>query len=301
MDRFESMKTFVSVVDAGGFGAASRATGLPLATVSRRVSELESLLTASLLSRSGRGVIVTEAGRAYYAECRRLLAELAEAERAATGEYAAPRGEIVVTVPIVFGRMHLIPVVVEFLAAYPEVGICLRLDDGFAHLADDRIDLAVRIGALPDSGLMAKRVADIARVVCASPDYLVRRSVPHDPADLIHHDCISGKPLALPDRWDFRVGQATRSFAISRRLAAGTAEARIEAALGGAGLARVFDYQVAAAVRQGKLVTVLDAFAPDPMPLNLIYPSARLVPLKLRAFLDFVGSRLERRLAADRG
>jgi len=297
MDRLHAMSVFISVVEAGSFSAAARTSGLPLATISRKVAELEAHLCVSLVTRSARGVILTESGEAYYADCRRLLDDLAETERAASGEYRTPRGELVITAPIVFGRMHLTPVVVAFLAAYPDVDICLRLRDDIVHLVEEHVDLAVRISQLPDSSMVAKRITDIRHVVCASPAYLAARGVPRHPADLANHDCISGKPLATPDLWSFRLGKSLKSFTIHRRLATTTAEAAIEAAITGAGLARVLCYQVVEAEAAGDLVTVLRDFEPQPTPLSLVYPAARRMPLKLRAFLDFAVPRLKARLA----
>jgi DNA-binding transcriptional LysR family regulator len=297
MDRFESMAAFVATVEDGGFSAAARRTRMPLATISRKVSDLENLLGVRLVNRSARGISLTESGQSYYSECRRLLDELAEAERAASGEYRTPRGELVITAPIVFGRMHLVPIVVDFLRAYPEVTISLRLTDEIVHLGDEQVDLAVRINRLPDSSMVATTIADIRHVVCASPAYLAERGTPLHPADLASHDCVSGKLLSTPDGWSFRIGKVIRPFPIRRRLAATTAEAAIEAAIAGAGLARALHYQVAEAEKEGRLVTVLGRFEPDPTPLSLIHSSARLVPLKLRAFLDFAGPRLKQRLA----
>ncbi|MFA6114139.1 MAG: LysR family transcriptional regulator [Sphingomonas sp.] len=297
MDRLESMAAFVATVEDGGFSAAARRTRMPLATISRKVSDLENLLGVRLINRSARGISLTESGQSYYPECRRLLDELAEAERAASGEYRAPRGELVITAPIVFGRMHLLPIVVDFLRAYPEVEISLRLTDEIVHLGDEQVDLAVRISRLPDSSMVATKIADIRHVVCASPTYLAERGTPLHPGDLASHDCVSGKLLATPDTWPFRIGKAIRSFPIRRRLAATTAEAVIEAAIAGAGLTRALCYQVVEAEKQGRLVTVLRAFEPEPTPLSLVHSSARLVPLKLRAFLDFAVPRLKQRLA----
>lgn len=172
MDRFESMSAFVAVVEAGGFSAAARKLGMPLATVSRKVSELEDFLKASLISRSTRKIALTQSGQSFYESCRRLLDDLGEAERTASGEYQAPRGELIVTAPIVFGRLHLVPVVVEFLKIYPDVDVRLLLDDQIVNLVEEQVDLAVRISELPDSSMVATRIATIRPVICASPAYL---------------------------------------------------------------------------------------------------------------------------------
>lgn len=299
MDRFESMSAFVAVVEAGGFTAASRATRIPLASISRKVSDLETLLQVVLIARSGRGIKLTESGERYYADCRRLLDEVREAERAASGEYVEPRGDLVVTAPIVFGRMHLTPIAVEFLDAFPEVNLCLRLRDDIVRLADEKIDLAFRISRLPDSGLMAARIADIRQVICASPAYLAERGRPRHPRDLTGHRCISTAPLATPDVWMLGQGRNERPFPVARRLAATTSEAAIDAALAGAGLAQALLYQVVDHVMRGALILVLEEFEPATLPLSVVYQPAPLMPLKLRTFLDFAIPRMKQRLKVD--
>lgn len=297
MDRFQSMSAFVAVIEAGSFSAAARKLGMPLATISRKVSELEDHLRVGLINRSTRKISLTEPGQDYYETCRRLLDELGEAERTASGEYATPRGELVITAPIVFGRLHLTPIAVDFMKRFPEVELRLLLDDRIVNLHDEQVDLAVRISDMPDSGLVAARIGTIRHVICASPAYLKAHGTPRHPADLITYDCVTRTKLAVPDAWPFRVGDVVKPFPVHRRLAVTTAEAAIEAVLQGAGLARVFCYQVAQARRDGKLVTILEDFAPEPFPLSLIYAKSRLIPLKLRAFLDFAVPRLKKRLA----
>jgi DNA-binding transcriptional LysR family regulator len=297
MDRFQSMSAFVAVIDAGGFSAAARKLGMPLATISRKVSELEDHLQVGLINRTTRKITLTEPGQSYYESCRRLLEELREAERTASGEYTTPRGELIITAPIVFGRLHLTPIAVDFMKCFPEVELRLLLEDRIANLLDEQIDLAVRISDMPDSSLVATRIGTIRHVICASPAYLKARGMPLHPSDLITHDCITRTKLAVPDSWPFRIGDALKSFPVRRRFAVTTAEAAIEAALQGAGIARVLCYQVAQSRRDGKLVTVLQQFEPEPFPLSLVYAKSRLLPLKLRAFLDFAIPRLKKRLA----
>src|SRR5450830_1949367 len=181
MDRLESMSILVAVADAGSLSAAGRRLGVPLATVSRKLAELESHLKTRLLHRTTRQLSLTEAGSSYVATCRRILEEIGEAERVATGEYASPKGELVITAPVVFGRLHVVQVVVEFLAQYPEIDIKLLFTDRVVHLMDEQVDLAVRIGDLPDSTLMATQVGMVRRVICASPAYLSSRGVPATP------------------------------------------------------------------------------------------------------------------------
>lgn len=292
MDRFDAMSVLLSVAETGSLSAAGRRLGIPLSTVSRKVSDLEAHLGARLLVRSTRSVTLTEAGKAYMVAARRILEDLAEAERVAAGEYAVVKGELVITAPIVFGRLHILPVVTAFLRIYPEADVRLELADRLLHLVDDHVDLALRIGDLSDSSHVAMKVGTIRRVVCASPEYLARRGVPRNPSDLAEHDIVTFSTLAPAEAWTFGKGAAARSIPLRSRLNVNTAEAAIDAATAGLGLTRVLSYQIAEAVTAGRLVTVLQDFAPEPVPVSLVYPSQRLLPLKLRAFLDFAAPRL---------
>jgi len=296
MDRFEAMRVLVAAVDAGSLSAAGRRLGMPLATVSRKVSELEAKLKARLLNRSGRKLTLTDAGELYVAACRRILDDVQEAERSASGEYRVPRGDLYITAPIVFGRLHVVPVAAEFLKAHPEIDIRLALSDRVATLLDERLDLAVRIGALPDSSLVAVRVGAIRQVVCASPAYFAARGAPKRPDDLQHHDCITFESLSSPQAWTFIDGKRHAAMPVHSRLTVNTAEAAIEAALCGLGVTRVLSYQIADAVASGRLATALEAFEPAPWPVSLVHAGQRLIPQKLRAFLDFATPRLRARL-----
>jgi len=188
MNRLESMTVLLAVLDAGSLSAAGRKLGMPLPTVSRKLSELETHLKARLLTRSTRRLTLTDTGRTYAAACRRILDEIHEAERAAAGEYSEPRGELVVTAPVVFGRLHVLPVLSEFLKVYPEVNVRLPLGDRVFNLVEDHVDLALRVGPLPDSGLTTTRLGTIRRVVCASPAYLAECGTPRIPQDSAHID-----------------------------------------------------------------------------------------------------------------
>ncbi len=196
-----------------------------------------------------------------------------------------------------FGRLHVVPVVSEFLKTYPEIDIRLVLADRVVNLFEDHLDLAVRVGELPDSSLVASRVGAIRRVVCASPAYFSARGTPENPGELHTHDCISFEALMTPQAWTFVVGKSDVSVPIRSRLAVNTAEAAIDAAIAGVGITRVLSYQVATAVRSGALTVALAEFEPAPSPVSLVYGGGRLLPLKLRAFLDFASPRLKARLA----
>ncbi len=190
MDRLESMAMMVAAVEAGSLSAAGRKLGIPLATVSRKVSELERHLQTRIFTRSTRSIALTEAGAAYVAMCRRVLQEIKEAEQAASGEYSAPKGDLLITAPLVFGRLHLLPAIIGFMKAYQDVDVRFLLSDRVVNLLEERVDLALRIGELPDSSLVATRLGSIRRVTCASPQYLKQRGIPSAPRDLARHNCI---------------------------------------------------------------------------------------------------------------
>jgi DNA-binding transcriptional LysR family regulator len=295
------MSILVTAVEAGSLSAAARRLGTPLATVSRKVSELEAYLKTRLLNRSSRRLTLTDAGRSYVAACKRILEQVGEAERAASGEYSAPKGELIITAPIVFGRLHVLPVVAEFLKTYPEIDIRMVLLDRVVNLLEEQVDLAVRIGELPDSSLVATRVGAIRRVVCGSPGYFAARGIPRSPAALGMHDCVSLEALTSPDTWTFATGKSAISVPVHSRLVVNTAEAAIDAAIDGIGITRVLSYQIAAAMRAGRLAIALQEFEPPPWPVCLVYPGGRLLPLKLRAFLDFAAPRLRARLSESTG
>lgn len=297
MDRLEAMSLLIAAVEDGSLSAASRRRGMPLATVSRKVAELEAHLGTRLLVRTSRRLTLTTAGEAYLAACRRILEQVGEAERTAAGEYSAPRGDLVLTAPIVFGRLVVLPVVTEFLALYPEINIRMILTDRVLHVIDDHIDLAVRIGELPDSTLRATRLGTVRRVLCASPAYLTAQGVPATPAELIRHACISFDSLPSIEPWRFvhAKGKSPQTVAIRPRLAVNTAEAAIDAALAGLGLARVLSYQVAAQVSAGLLQIVLPKFEPPPLPVSLVQAGSVPLPRKMQVFLDLAIPRLRQR------
>ena len=298
MDRFESMAVLLAAVEAGSLSAAGRKLGMPLATVSRKVSELETHVKARLLSRSTRKLTLTDAGRDYVVACKRILEDVNEAERAASGEYSAPRGELIVTAPIVFGRLHVLPVTTEFLAAYPEVVVRLVLGDRFVNLLEDQVDLAVRIGELPDSSLIATRVGTIRRVVCGSPAYFAEHGTPESPDALSAHKCVTFAALMSPDSWVFKVDGVDVSVPVHSRLIVNTAEAAIDAAISGVGVTRVLSYQIDQPSRAGLLDITLRDFEPAPLPVSLVYAGQSRLPLKLRAFLDFAAPRLRERVGS---
>ena len=203
------------------------------------------------------------------------------------------------TAPIVFGRLHVLPIAIAFLKAYPDINIRIALGDRVVDLQEEHVDLAVRIGELPDSSLVATRVGAVSRVVCGSPGYFETRALPKSPADLRNHDCISFEGMTSPDRWTFAAGKSQVSVPVRSRLIVNTAEAAIDAAIAGVGVTRVLSYQAEAALRTGTLRRVLRRFEPAPMPVSLVHAGQGLLPLKLRAFIDFAAPGLKARLAQD--
>jgi DNA-binding transcriptional LysR family regulator len=287
MDRLYAMSTLLAAVEAGSLSGASRRLGMPLATVSRKVSELEGHLGTRLVNRTRRRLTLTDAGRSYVVACKRILEDIGEAERAAAGEYITPRGDLIITAPVVFGRLHALPIAIDFLRAYSEIDIRVVLADRMVNLQEEDVDLAIRIGELPDSSLVATRVGSVRRVVVGSPAYFAAHGTPQRPEELGTHDCITFDQLTPV------------SAAVRARLSVTTAEAAIDAAVAGVGVARVLSYQVAAALRAGTVIMVLQEFEPAPWPVSLVHAGHGRVAAKLRAFLDFAAPRLKARLAQD--
>lgn len=292
MDRLDAMAVLLAVIESGSLSAASRQLKMPLATVSRKVSELEAHLGAQLITRTNRKVLLTETGRSYVEAAKEILARVEEAERVAAGEYSAVKGDLTVSAPIVFGRLHVLPVVVDFLKAYPDIDMRLALGDRFANLIDDHIDVALRIGNLPDSNLMATKLGTVRRVVYASPDYVARHGAPRHPGELADHDCITFENVTAADVWRFLEEGRELSAPIRSRLIVNTAESAVDAAIAGLGLTRVLSYQVARPVAEGLLIPLLEAFEHPALAVQLVYLPQGLVPMKLRAFVDFAAPRL---------
>lgn len=296
MNRLDAMQVMLTAVECGSLSKASRKLGQPLATVSRKVSELESHLKADLLIRSSKGLELTPAGRTYVMSARNILEELNAAERAAAGEYTVPKGDLVVTAPTMFGRLHVLPVATAFLAAFPDVSVELMLTDRVAHFPDDQVDVALRIGDLPDSSLIATRLGAVRRVTCASPAYLASRAAPAVPQDLADHDVISFEGVSSPTTWRYWLDGKDLAVPLRSRLSVSTIDAAIDAGLAGSGVIRTNSYQVANYVRDDLLQLLLEAYEPAPLPVHLIYARQTRLPLKLRAFVDFVAPRLRDRL-----
>jgi DNA-binding transcriptional LysR family regulator len=296
MDRLEGMAALVSVAKAGGFSAASRETGIPLATLSRRVADLETELGVPLLRRSTRQIALTETGQSYFQTCQRVLDEIRDAEENLKGEYRAPKGDLALTGPIGFGRLHLQPVVMEFLRVYPAINLRLILADRMVDFIEEPIDLALRIAELADSPLIARTMGTIPMVVSASPQYLEKYGAPNHPSELTRHDCIAWSGVGPLNTWWFRESNTDRTFPIRTRFSTTSAESAIDAALNGLGLVQSTSYQAERGVRDGGLKILLEDFECAPTPVSLVHAGNRTVPLKVRAFLDFAIPRLSARL-----
>jgi DNA-binding transcriptional LysR family regulator len=299
MDRLEAMTILLAAVDTGSLSAASRHLRVPLATVSRRVTELEERLNVRLLHRGNRKLVLTDAGQSYVTSCRRIIEEIAEVERTASGEYRAPQGELTISLPAVLGRTHVLPIVVEFQRTFPDIRMRMQLTDRFVSLLEEHVDVAVRVGELPDSSMIATRVGLIRQVLCASPAYLKRRGAPQTPADLAKHDCVILGAYQTSYGWELVIDKTTQTVNVPSRLNVNLGEAAAAAAVGGAGIARVLSYLIEDLLKSRSLVTLLDAYEPSPTPVSVVYPSQRQVPLKLRAFLDFAVPRLRKRLGYE--
>ena len=292
MDRFEAMSMFLAVVDEGSFSAAGRARRVPVATLARKVSELEKLVGARLLIRTTRKLTLTDAGSGYVASARRIVEEVEEAERTAAGEFIMPKGELVVSASMTFGRLHVLPVVAGFLAEFPEISIRFQLSDRNVDLVDDRVDLAVRIGELPDSEMVATRIGSMRTVVCASPVLLGTHGSPEKPEDLLRFPSVAFDGPAPAPGWRF--GSAARELPLKPRLSVSTVDAAVAAAVAGVGVTRLLHYQVVDAVRNGRLELVLEDFEPNPAPVHLLHSARGRMPLKTRRFLDFAAPKLRR-------
>ena len=296
MDRLDAMSVLLAVVENGSLSAASRALHSPLPTVSRKISELEAQLGVRLIVRTSRRILLTEAGEGYVSAAREILGRVEEAERRASGEYLSPRGDLTMTAPIVFGRLHVLPVITDFLKAFPDINIRLTMSDRTVSLVDEHIDVALRISELSESNLVATKLGSIRRTVYASPDYLRRNPLPLHPRDLIAHACVAFEGILSSQAWGFRENGQDISTPIHPRLSVNTAEAAVDAAVAGVGVTRVMSYQAKQAVENGHLVPLLEEFEQAAAPVHLVHLSQGLLPLKLRAFLDYATPRLRAKL-----
>ncbi len=289
MDRLEAMAVFAEVMDRGSFSAAARALRMPVTTVSRKVSDLETVVGARLLVRTTRKISLTDAGINYLAAARQIIDRVEEAEREAAGEFTAPKGELVITAPVQFGQLHVLPVVADFLALFPQINVRLQLTDRNVPIVEDHVDMAVRIGHLPDSSMITTAIGSMRQVIVASREFLAGHGIPKVPEELTDLPAVSfDGPLPSP-AWQLRNPKTGSPLVvpIASRLSVSTVEAAVRAVLRHVGVARLLHYQVADAVKAGKLQIVLEPFEPAPAPVSLIHAARGQMPLKMRRFLDF--------------
>ncbi|KLU20551.1 LysR family transcriptional regulator [Caballeronia mineralivorans PML1(12)] len=298
MDRLEAMEMLLTAVDRGSLSAAARELKIPVSTLTRKVADLEEVLGTRLLIRTTRKLTLTDAGMSYVAAARRILDLVREQEREATGEFATARGELVVTAPVQLGRLHVLPVINQFLAQYPDITVRLLLSDRNIDLIDSHADLAVRIGELPDSNMIATRIGSLRPIVCASPAFVAKHPPPREPDDLVKYSCVVfNSPYLSP--WRFRLPTSNKIYMleVKPRLEVTSPDAAVSAAVDNAGITFVFEHDADEAIRNGQLEILLPQFEIEPVPVHLVHVSRNLMPIKLRHFIDFAAPKLRESLS----
>jgi DNA-binding transcriptional LysR family regulator len=285
MDRFRAMQAFIRIVDGGSLSAAARSLGVSLPAVVRTLAALEEHLGTRLLNRTTRRISLTDAGHEYYESSRQIVAELEHAELSVSSARRQPAGTLSVTAPVVYGRLKVVPVLAEYRRRFPQVAVRLLLLDRNVNLIEEGLDLAIRIGVLAESSLVAAELGRVRRVAFASPAYLRRRGVPRHPRELAGHACLSLSILAPAEQWQFR--EQGKALAVKPRAAfvSNSADAVIALAEAGEGIGIAFSYQVERQLARRKLELVLEDFAPPPVPVSALYPHGRLTAAKVREFL----------------
>lgn len=292
MDRLQTMAMFIAVSEAQSFSAAARHLNVSPPVITRAVAELEKRLGVKLLNRTTRYVRPTEAGARYVEDARRVLEEIELVDEAAAGVNAEPRGSLVVTAPVLFGRLHVMPAIVDYLQRYPETEIQALFIDRVVNMLEEGIDVGVRIGELPDSTMRALKVGVVRLVTVTSPAYLHQFGEPDTPENLSLLSVIASSAANHFIDWQFKIGQKNRTFRIEPRLQVSTNDAAIEAARAGFGITRVLSYQVASHLANGELVTILQEFEPEEIPIQIVHREERHSSSKIRAFIDLLADRL---------
>ena len=285
MDRLDAMQAFVTVAELRGFAPAARKLKLSPSGVTRLIAALEERLGARLLQRTTRSVTLTDAGTRYLERAKRILADVEEAEHAAESERTRPSGRLVVSAPVGFGRLHVSPVMTAYLNRYSEVSGVLRLEDRMVNLVDDGVDLAVRIGDLADSSLVARQVGEMRRITVATPGYLKRHGEPKTPEDLREHQTILFGPAT---NWRFVQDGRDIEVTPTPRFTSNSADAALQYAEAGGGITRVLAYQAAEGLKRGRLKILLAKYEQPALPIHIVYPTSRLLSAKVRAFIDLV-------------
>lgn len=292
MDRFQEMQVFLAVAEEEGFAAAARRLKISPPSVTRAIAAMEQRIGTQLLSRTTRSLHLSEAGQRYLQDCRRILAELEEAEEAAAGSYSIPVGHLTVTAPVLFGELYVAPALGEYLDRFPQVNINALLVDRVVNMADEGVDVAVRIGHLQDGGQQAVRVGEVRRVVCASPGYLDTHGRPQHPRDLNALKILTSSASQLVSEWQFTDQGQPFNLPIEPRLVVTANNAAISLARHGWGVTRALSYQVASHVADGTLETVLTDFEPPALPIHVVFQKSTRVAAKIHTFVDFLASRL---------
>jgi DNA-binding transcriptional LysR family regulator len=287
-DRFEVMRVFIAVCDAQGFSVAARKLGVSPSVVTRLVAGLERRLGVRLLQRTTRSVRVTDAGTRYLDSARRIVAEVEEADLSAQEERGEPTGRLVVAAPVVFGRLHGTPLLTRYLELYPKVDVELQLANHYVSLVEEGVDVAIRVGELVDSGLIARGLGQTRRTLVASPVYLTKYGIPRVPGDLARHHLIAFAGAASRRQWPFWFEGEVLLVPVAPRFFSNSSDAAIAHAIAGGGIASALSYQVVDACRSGRLVEILHEFAPPPIPIHAVFPSSRLLSRKVRMFIDLV-------------
>lgn len=298
MDKLRAIATFVRIVDAGSLTAAADATGTSLTSVVRSLAALEKSLGTRLLNRTTRRISLTAEGIDYVERCREILAAIKEADAALGAQHGALSGRLVVTAPVTFGRLHIAPLLTAFLKKHPDVSLELLLLDRVVDLHEEGIDLAVRIGALPDSQLVAVPLGSVRRVCCASPAYLRRHGTPAEPSDLLTHKCVGFSGSGPSPGWSFKVAGRSVKVPVKPVYVTNQIETAVDACIGGIGLASLLHYQVRERLEAGELKTVLQNYEVDPLPVNVLYRHDRMMPARVRALLDWLVPQVRKRLAS---
>lgn len=288
MDRFTELQVFVAVADTEGFATAARKLGISAPVVTRTLANLEARLGAKLLTRTTRHVRVTDAGRRYLEDAKRILGELAEADDAVTGISGEPGGHLAITAPVLFGKMFVLPGLVDYLKRYPKMEINALFLDRVVNLVEEGIDIGIRIGELADSTMLARRVGKVRRVVCASPTYLTEHGIPQTPDELSQHTIITANGLNASSDWKF----INKTIKVKPRLSFATNDAAMEAAIAGFGITRLLSYQIAPALESGKLNVILEDYDNAEIPIHIVHREGRYTSVKIRSFVDYMVERL---------
>ncbi|MEP4889523.1 MAG: LysR family transcriptional regulator [Aliiglaciecola sp.] len=300
MDRLEAMSMLIKVLEAGSFSKASKQLNVPLPTLSRKISELESQLGVRLIHRTTRKLSFTESGLSYITACRRILEQVEDAESDLKGEYLEPRGDLVITAPVMFGRLYVLPIVTEFLSLYANINVQLLLADGNVNLFEDEVDMAIRIGKLPDSSMIATPVGKMRIVTCVNPSLLAQHPALESPKGLTHFPCVTLKTNMTIPHWSFRFSHSDPpvSVNVASRLTVTDSESAVHAAINKVGATQQLHYQVKRGVDAGSLKIVLPEFEPEPLPVHLLHKTRKYMPQKMKSFLDFAAPKLKARVAA---